>query len=56
MNVMPGDRDRPEACSYTQDTKKQIEDAFESNLYEDINDIYKETINKGNSILCQIQL
>lgn len=41
MNVMPGDsRDRAEACSYTQDTKKQIEDAFESNLYEDINDIY----------------
>ena len=41
MNILPGDsRGRDQACSYTKETKSQIEDAFETNLYDDIDDIY----------------
>lgn len=41
MNVMITDsRDREEACDYTEETKSQIEAAFDSNLYKDTNDLF----------------
>ena len=41
MNVMITDsRNREVACNYTEETKNQIEDAFNSNLYKDTNDLF----------------
>ena len=41
MNILPLDnRNIQPACPYTKDTKSQIESSFNSNLYQDIDDIY----------------
>ena len=41
MNILPTDnRDRLSACTYDKKTKDEINDAFNTNLYLDLNDIY----------------
>lgn len=41
MNVLMTDPpSRDGACKYTETTKEQIESAFNSNLYQDVNDVY----------------
>ena len=41
MNVLPLDARTVEpACAYTKETKAQIDSAFHTNLYQDIDDVY----------------
>ena len=41
MNVLlSDDRTVDEACKYTKETRAQIDSAFNSNLYQDVDDVY----------------